>query len=111
MNEYVGLAIFSVFLSSFSQVLLKKESIKVHQSMLGEYINWPVLFGYGIMIFCIFLMMIAYKGLPYKCGPIIESIGYVFIMLFGRYFFKVKITWNCLTGNLIIVIGVIVFSM
>lgn len=111
MNKYIGVAIFSVFLSSFSQVILKKESLKEHKSVLEEYINWYVFFGYGIMIICIFLMMIAYKGLPYKYGPIIESIGYIFIMLFARLFFKEKITWRCLTGNLMIIIGVIVFSM
>ena len=32
MNKYIGLAVFSVFLSSFSQVLLKKESLKEHKS-------------------------------------------------------------------------------
>lgn len=111
MNEYMGLAIFSVLLSSFSQVLLKKESLKVHQSILDEYINWRVIMSYGIMFLCIFIMVFAYKGFPYKYGPIIESLGYVFIMAFSRFYFKEKITWKCIIGNFIIIFGVIIFSM
>ena len=66
--------------------------------------------AYGITFICMVLMIIAYKGMPFKYGAIIESLGYLYIMVLGRIFLGEKLTAKRVIGNLIIVCGVVVFN-
>ena len=49
MLPYLGLAVFSVFIASLSQTLLKWESGKEHTSLVREYLNVGVIGGYGCL--------------------------------------------------------------
>lgn len=111
MTKYFLLMFTSVFVASIAQVLLKKSANKKHDSIIKEYLNPYVIIGYGLIFSCTLLSVLAYKGLPLKYGSIIESLGYVLIMIFGKLFFNEKITINKLIGNILIVIGVIVFCL
>ena len=111
MIKYVLIAIVSGVLSSFSQVLLKKSSNIEQESKLKEYINPYVIVGYGITIFCMLLMVFAYKGLPYKYGSILESLAYLYIMVLSKLFLNERMTVRRVVGNIIIVLGVVVFNI
>lgn len=55
------------------------------------------------------LTIIAFKNLDYKNGPILESIGYIFMMILSRIFIKEPITKNKVIGNILILAGIVVF--
>lgn len=110
MAKYFAIAILSGVLSSFSQILLKKSAQNKKKSFLSEYINFQVILGYGIIFICMILTIIAFKGIPYKYGPVLEALTYIYIMILSRLFIGEKITKYRLMGNFIIVIGVIIFS-
>ena len=57
------------------------------------------------------LMIIAFKGMPYKYGAVLESLTYLYIMILSRVFIGEKLTKKKVLGNLIIVAGVIIFSL
>ena len=99
----------SVFIATCSQILLKKSSDIKYESIIREYLNWRVIVGYGMMIISTILTIIAFKNLDYKYGPILESVGYIFIMILGKFFLKEKITNGKIIGNTLIFIGIIVF--
>lgn len=101
--------IMSVFIATCSQILLKKSSDIKYESIIREYLNWRVIVGYGMMIISTILTIIAFKNLDYKYGPILESVGYIFIMILGKFFLKEKITNGKIIGNTLIFIGIIVF--
>jgi len=111
MSKYFIIAIFSGFLSSFSQVLLKKGSEKNRKSILQEYLNPYVIIGYFIMIACMLMTVIAFKGVPFKYSAVLESLGYIYIMILSRMIIKEAITKRKVIGNIMIIIGVIVFSL
>lgn len=111
MIKYFLIAIFSGVLSAVSQVLLKKSAEKKRASLIGEYMNPYVAGGYLLTGICMLLMIIAYRGIPYKYGAILESLVYVYIMILSKMFLGEKITEKKLTGNILIVIGVIVFGL
>ena len=111
MAKYFAIAIMSGVLSSFSQVLLKKSAEKKKSSIWGEYLNLHVIAGYAMTITCMFLMVIAYKGMPFKYGAVLESLVYLYIMILSRIFLKEKLTKKKIAGNIIIIIGVIIFSL
>ena len=109
INKYVLILVFSVFVASCSQILLKIASGKEYKSIIREYLNVRVIVGYGMMFASTILTILAFKGLDYKNGPIIESVGYIFIMLLSRIFLKEKITLKKVIGNLLILVGIVVF--
>ena len=92
MNKYVLILIISVLISSISQIILKKSALKEYKSVIKEYLNVYVITGYGLLVLSTILTVIALSGMPYKNEPIIESLGYIFVMLLSRSILKEKIT-------------------
>ena len=109
MNSYVFLLIASVLIASCSQIILKKSASKEYSSIIREYLNVRVIVGYGMMFISTILTIFAFKGLDYKNGPIIESLGYIFVMFLSRIFLKEKITKKKVIGNTLILLGILVF--
>ncbi len=103
------LLVLSVVVASLSQILLKKSAEKSYQSLLREYLNPWVISGYGLMVVSTLLTVGGYAGLEYKNGAVIESLGFVLVMLLSRLFFREKITKKKLIGNALILLGIAVF--
>lgn len=102
---------FSVLISSFSQVLLKIAANKKHESKLKEYLNPIVIIAYGIFFASTLLTMYALKFVPLTMSPIIESASYIFVPIFGVLMLKEKISKRRLTGMGIMLIGMIIFAL
>ena len=99
----------SVVVAAFSQVLLKKSAKKTYSSVIREYLNPFVIIGYGMMVAATVFTVLAYKfGLDYKSGPVLESLGFVLVMLLSFGFFRERITPRKLIGNLLIVVGIVI---
>lgn len=81
------------------------------ESKIKEYMNYHVIAGYGITFTCMILMVIAFKGMPLKYGAVIESLVYFYIMILSRFFFGERFTLKKVIGNLLIICGVIIFSL
>ena len=111
MSKYFAIMILSGVLSSFAQVLLKKSAQKEKDSIIKQYLNIYVIAGYGITAFCMILTMIGFKGVPFKFGAVLESLTYLYIMILSRLLLGEKLTKKKIIGNLIIVLGVIIFSL
>ena len=111
MSKYVCLLLLSVFIASSSQILLKKSAVKKYNSIIEEYLNPLVIIGYGMMVLSTITTILAYRGLEYKNGPVIESFGYILVMVLSYFFFKEKITKKKLIGNAIILLGIFVFYL
>lgn len=111
MNKYIMLLLLSVMIASSSQILLKKSAMKKYKSIIFEYLNPLVIIGYGMMVVSTITTILAYRGIEYKNGPVIESLGYLLVMVLSYFFFKEKITKKKLFGNMIILLGIFVFYL
>ncbi len=111
MVKYFAIMIFSGILSSFSQVLLKKSAMKEKDSVIKEYLNPYVIIGYAITALCMILTMFGYRGVPFKYGAVLESLTYIYIMILSKLLLREDLTKRKVLGNLVIVIGVIIFSI
>lgn len=94
-----------------SQMLLKKGASKHYDSVIFEYLNPWVISGYFLMVLSTLCVIFAYRGVEYKNGAIIESLGFLLVMVLSRVFFSEKITVKKLLGNLIILAGIAVFYL
>ncbi len=101
----------AVIISAVSQMLLKKAAGISYESRIREYLNIWVISGYFLMVVSTLCVIYAYKGIAYKNGAVIESFGYLLIMILSRLFFNEKIASHKLIGNLIIVLGIIIFYL
>ena len=103
--------VLSVLVASFSQILLKKSAKETHANVVREYLNLYVILGYGLLVCSTLLTILALKGIDFKEAPVIESIGYILVLILCRLFFQEKITKRKVLGNAMILIGIVVFYL
>ena len=107
---FSGVFLFSVLISSISQILLKKSADKTYDSRLKEYLNPLVIIAYGMFFCSMMITMYCYRYVDVSAGPIFESAGYIFVGVLGYIFLKEKFTAKKIIGMLLIMIGIVVFS-
>ena len=111
MNIYMIVLFVATIFSAGSQVLLKVEARQEHKSWIYEYLNWRVITAYFIF-FCVLLSTtFAYTHVDMKYGPVIDTFTYVFVMLFSYVLLKEHFTKGQLIGNLIIIAGVLIYTL
>lgn len=111
LNKYVLIFLFSVFIASCAQILLKVSANNDHISFIKEYLNPYVIGAYLVMFASTILTIIAYRGIELKMGPILESTGYIFVLFFSSLILKEKITVNRLIGTVLIIFGIFIFGI
>lgn len=99
------------FFSAGSQILLKQSANTEHKSGIYEYLNWRVILAYGIFAGVLFLNTYAYTKVPYKYGSIIDTFTYVFVLILSKVLLKEEISKGKLAGNLLIIAGILVYSL
>lgn len=110
MLKYALISLTGVFISSVSQVILKKAAGKKYDNPIREYLNFPVIAAYAIFFAATLLTVYAYKGIPLSMGPVLEAAGYIFVTIFGVTIFKEKINPRKIMALVMIVAGICVYS-
>ncbi len=108
---YLLLGVFSVFVASLSQTLLKWESGREHKSLLREYLNAGVIGGYGLLALSMLLTMFAYRKLPLSMTPAFECFSYLFVTVFGVTVFHERVTKKKLLALGMILAGILIFTL
>ena len=107
---YSCLMLLGVFISSLSQVLLKKSANEKHQSYFQEYCNAKVITAYAMLLSATLISVIAFKVVPLSLGNILDAFGYVFITILSTTIFKEKITLKKLFAMALIASGTLVYT-
>ena len=112
-NEFIYsvIMVVSVFISSISQILLKKSTEKEYKKAIYEYLNPLVLMGYTLFFGCTLVNVIALRYIPLSMAPILESSGYIFVTVLGYICLKEKISKRKRLGMSIILLGILIFSL
>ena len=105
------LLLLSVFISSVSQIILKKAADKTYESTLKEYMNPMVIGAYGLFFCSVILTMLALKHVPLSMSPILESTGYIFVSVMGYIFLKERFSRRKLMGFALILAGIVIFNL
>ena len=111
MWPYFLLMFAATFFTAVSQVLLKQSAGRPHKSWIFEYLNWRVIIAYGIFFGVLLANTYAYTQVDMKYGPVIDTFTYVFVLLLSVFVLKEKASRGRLIGNLIIIAGVIVYTL
>ena len=101
----------SAGITAFSQIILKKSANKQHKGFIAEYINPYVLFSYMCYFGVLVLNVFIYTKIDYRFGVVINSMSSVFVMILSRVLLREVITKRRIYGNIIVVIGILVFTL
>ncbi len=111
MWKYALALVAGTFISSISQVMLKKAAMKKYDNVIREYLNPLVIFAYVLFFASTFASLIAYKGIPLSMGPVLEGSAYIFITFFGVTIFKEKLNAKKLIALALILAGITVYGV
>lgn len=111
MHPYMLILFVTTFFTAFSQVLMKQSAQQEHKSWIYEYLNWRVILAYGIIFTVLMVNTYAYTEVEIKYASIIDSFSYVNVMLFSYLLLKEKFTKRQLIGNLVIIAGILVYTL
>lgn len=109
--KYIFFFLSAVFVSSVSQIMLKKSADKKYESKIQEYMNPRVIIAYGLFFCATAVNVVAYKYVPLSLGPVLEASGYFFVTVLGMIFLREKVGKKKALGLFIIFVGIIVFSL
>lgn len=98
-------------LTATSQTMLKKSANEKHKNIIFEYLNWRVITAYIIFVLVLLLNTYAYTMVPLKYGAVIDTLSYVFVLLFSVALLKEKVTMGKLIGNLLIITGILIYTL
>lgn len=110
MAFYAAIALFGVFLSAVSQVMLKKAAMKQYDTPVQEYLNPLVIFAYVIFVGTTLLSVLAYRGIPLSMGPVLEATSYLYVTFFGVKYFGEKVGPKKIAALALIIGGIVVYS-
>lgn len=103
--------IAGTFLSAISQILLKQSANRPHKKAIYEYLNWRVILSYCIFFGVLLMNTYAYTKVDMKYGAVIDTLSYVFVMILSCLLLREKFSRGKIIGNLIIMAGVIVYTL
>lgn len=110
MSKYHLLFLFAVAVAGFGQVALKRAAMEEQgRSLLRQYANGYVLLGYFLMLCSMGMVSVAYRGVPLKIAPALDSLGFVLVPMLSWLFFGERITRTKGLGFLLIVFGILIF--
>ena len=92
------------FFSAVSQILLKQSANIKYESRIREYLNFRVMLILLLNTWC-------YTKVDMRYGPVIDTAAYVFVLLLSHFILKEKITRGKIIGNLIIIAGILIYTI
>lgn len=112
MNRaFMLLMIGGTFFSAVSQILLKQSADKTYRHPIFEYLNPRVIVAYFLFFGVLILNTYAYTKVDMKYGPVLDTFVYVFVLFLSYFILKEKISKGKLLGNLIIIAGIILYTL
>ena len=111
LGVYIGIWMFSVFISSVAQVMLKLAANRTYDKKIREYLNPLVIAAYSIFLISTVLTMYALKFVPLTMSPIVESCRYIFVPVLGIFMLKEKVSRRRWLGMAIMVLGIAIFNI
>lgn len=99
------------FFTAVSQILLKQSSNIKYENKIREYLNFRVILSYVMFFLILLLNTWCYTKVEMRYGPVIDTAAYVFVLLLSRLILKEKITKGKILGNLIIITGILIYTL
>lgn len=108
-NPYYFGVVLTAFASAISQILLNISARKKYKKSIQEYLNPWVITSYGILVLVLIANVYLLGFMNLKEENAVAASTYVFVLILSRIFLKEKITWKKVLGNVLIIVGILIF--
>lgn len=108
MSSSIFLFVLGVLCAAVGQIALKKGASREAWS-LRSFLNSYSSTGYLLMVISTCLGLVAFRHLPLKLGPALDSLGYIFVPVLSWCFLHERLTLLRVLGFFLILCGVLVF--
>lgn len=109
MSKYYIYIIITAFGSAVSQILLNLSNKRVYKNRIQEYVNPYVIGSYGILAVVLLANTYIMHYIPLKIAHALAASTYIFVLILSGFILKEKITLKKIAGNLLIIVGILVF--
>lgn len=99
-----------VLITSLSQVLLRLGA-KDKKTWLGSFLNLKTALGYSLFVIVVLLTTFASQGISMRAVVAWNSAAFLSTILMARLFLKERVSRGSLAGIVMIIIGLVVFSI
>lgn len=106
-----GLVFISHIIAACSQMLLKKAAGKKYSAWWRSYLNPYVITAYSLFVITTILSVLAMRFIPLSVSAALGASGQIIVPVMSYFFLHEKISKKRLTGMLLIVVGIIIFSI
>lgn len=111
INEYSFYILITAFFSAVSQIMLNISADKKYKKKIFEYLNPWVLGSYAVLALVLFANVYILKFVQLKVAHVIAASTYIFVLFLSRIILKEPFTFKKILGNILIVIGIVVFVL
>lgn len=101
----------TVFISACSQIILKKAALRKYSSWLESYLNPAVIGAYAVFFLTTMINVYALKYVPLTLSAILETTSYIYVPILSSFVLKEKLSKRKGVGILIIIAGIVIFSL
>lgn len=108
---FYGIMFLGIFIAGVAQILLKKSAGKQYTYWWRQYVNAYVISGYALMVLSTVCTVIAMRKVPLTSTPVWNSMGILWATFWGRVIFKERLSKDKGIGVVLVLIGIIVFSL
>jgi len=100
-----------IFISSCSQILLKRAAGREYKNRISEYANANVIAAYALFASATASSMFILRYMPLSLASALDSCGYVFVAVLSYFILGERISKRKLIGLALIVTGVVLFAL
>lgn len=111
MHRYYFAMLLGVVLTSVAQIFLKLGANKNRDNFIELYLNKWTITGYFLFFSVVYINTFALQKLPITVGIMFNPLIYLFVLVLAHFILKEKIRKNHIVGSLIIISGIIIFSI
>lgn len=102
------LYLFSVFIASLSQILLKMQANNHYESFIRKFLNVKVIVAYIMLFGSLVLNSIALSDMNISLVPYITATSFFWVMILSFLFLREKPQPRKIVGVIIIFVGIVV---
>lgn len=103
--------LFSSLLTAISQIILKKASKVKYETWWRAYVNLPVIAAYVILFGTTISTVLALRFIPLSLSSALGASTQIFVAILSRLLLNEKIGKKRCIGTMIIVAGIIIYSI
>ncbi len=105
------LAFGATIIAAVSQLFLKSSANQKHRSFIKKFLNFKVIFAYGLLFLSTVFNVFAYRMLSLKYQPMIDSTGLVWVTILAAIFINEKPSKVKIISIMVTLAGVVIYCL